>query len=371
MAIAAGLAVLAWRRRGMPIARAFAVMVGGEAAWALFEAMELVIVPLPIKEWCFALRAGGAITMILGLLATVLLYTGNERWVRPRRFAAICAPSLALTVLAWTNPWHHLYWSGFTNESIGGSWIAMPDYGPGFKAHFAYSYALVAVAAALMVRAVYRSRGVFRMQASIMLFGVLLPWVVNIIDMSRVFGFIHVDAVALAFAATGLAFVPGVFRYRLLDLTPVAWAAVVEGMNDPVLVIDADGRVVDLNPAAGPVIGRKAHEILGVGVADALDGWPELADRLDRVGDEDEAAFEVTGPEPRIPAVFDARISRFGAGARGSGRVLVLRNIRTLRIAEEGRSRMFREQAACRGRGGQPGQGPVPGDPQPRDSGRP
>ena len=41
-----------------------------------------------------------------------------------------------------------------------------------------------------------------------MLFGVLLPWVVSIIDMSQVFGFIHVDSVAIAFAVTGLAFLP-------------------------------------------------------------------------------------------------------------------------------------------------------------------
>ena len=75
----------------MPVARAFAVMVGGEAAWALFEAMELVIVPLPMKEWCFAPRAGGAVTMILGLLATVLLYTGNDRWVRPDGSPRCCA----------------------------------------------------------------------------------------------------------------------------------------------------------------------------------------------------------------------------------------------------------------------------------------
>ena len=346
VAISAGLAALAWRRRGMPVARAFAVMAGGEAAWAFFEAMELLIVPLPMKEWCFALRASGVVTMILGLLATVLLYTGHDRWVRPRRYAAICAPSLALTVLAWTNPWHYFYWSGFTNEMIGGFWIAMPVYGPGFKAHFAYCYALVAVATALIARAVYRSRGVFRVQASIMLFGVLLPWVVNILDMSEVFGYIYLDITAIAFAVTGLAFVPGVFRYRLLDLTPVAWAAVVEGMNDPVIVIDPDGRVVDLNPAAGRVIGRKAHEILGAGVAEALEGWPELADRLRRIRDEGEASFEVTGPDPRIPAMFDARISRFGAGTRGSGWVVVLRDIRTIRIAEEGRTRMFREQAA-------------------------
>ncbi len=101
------------------MARAFVVMMVGEAAWALFEAMELVIVDLPLKQWCFALRASGAVTMILGLLATVLLYTGNDRWMEPRRFGAICAPSLALLVLAWTNPWHHLYWTKIDNERIG------------------------------------------------------------------------------------------------------------------------------------------------------------------------------------------------------------------------------------------------------------
>ena len=343
VAISVVLAVLAWRRRGMPLARAFSVMMIGEAAWALFEALELVIVDLPLKQWCFALRVGGAVTMILGLLATVLLYTGNDRWVEPRRFAAICAPSLGLTVLAWTNPWHHRYWTEIQNELMGNFWIAMPRYGPGFWAHFAYSYALVAVATALLVGAVYRSRGAFRAQASIMLFGVLLPWAVNVIDMTHVLGFIHVDTAAMAFAVTGLAFVPGLFRYRLLDLTPVAWAAVVKGMDDPVLVIDPEGRIVELNPAAERVAGRKAKGILGTEAARAFAGWPSLADRLSRI--DEEAAFELVGPDSQPPTVFDARISRLG-GSRGAGWVVVLRDIGTLRNAEAGRVRMLREQAA-------------------------
>ncbi len=115
----------------------------------------------------------------------------------------------------------------------------------------------------LLARAVYRSSGVFRVQSSIMLFGVLLPWVVNIIDMSRVFGFIHVDSVAIAFGVTGLAFLPALVRYRLLELMPVAWAAVVRGMDDAVIVIDPQGRIVELNPAAERLIGRKSREVLG------------------------------------------------------------------------------------------------------------
>src|SRR5437667_10244752 len=107
VAISGCLAVLAWRRRGMPVAPAFAVMMAGEAAWALFEALELIVVDLPVKRLCFALRVAGAAITILGVLAFVLRYTGRDRWLEPRRFGAIGAPALALTVVAWTNPWHH------------------------------------------------------------------------------------------------------------------------------------------------------------------------------------------------------------------------------------------------------------------------
>src|SRR5262245_22958959 len=118
VALSGCLAVLAWRRRGMPVAPAFAVMMGGEAAWALFEALELVIIDLPIKRLCFELRVAGAVTTILGLLAFVLGYTGWGRWLSPIRFGAISAPALALTVLAWTNSWHHLYWAELQPDEI-------------------------------------------------------------------------------------------------------------------------------------------------------------------------------------------------------------------------------------------------------------
>ena len=62
-----------------------------------------------------------------------------------------------------------------------------------------------------------------------MLFGVLLPWVVEVADMSRLFGFIPVDLVSMSFAVTGLSFLPALSHFRLLEVTPVAWAEVVSG----------------------------------------------------------------------------------------------------------------------------------------------
>ena len=214
-----------------------------------------------------------------------------------------------------------------------------------------------------------------------MLFGVLVPWVVNIIDMLRVFGFIHVDSVAIAFGVTGLAFLPALIRYRLLELTPVAWAAVVRGMDDAVIVIDLQGRIVELNPAAERLVGRKSREVLGYGAARVFARWPVLAGWLDRIGEQGEASFELIGPECgrlvgiRRPDLAAGRrpgwpgLRRRRGGALGRGWVLVLRDISASKRAEGERvPDAAGAGGAGRSRGGQQSQGPLAGDAQPRAS---
>jgi PAS domain S-box-containing protein len=339
------LTFFAWRRRAMPLAPAFAIMMAGETVWALGGALEPIIAELPIKRLCIDLRILGTVTAMLGLLAFVFRSTGQFRWLNPYRFGAICVPALPLLVLAWTDPWHHLYWARLATEKIGESWIAIRSFGPGFWALLAYCYALVAVATVLLTQAAIRSTGVFRAQAAMMLFGVLLPWVVDIMDMFRLFGFIPVDLVSMTFAATGLSFLPALFRFRLLDLPPVAWAMVVKRMDDPVVVIDPWGRIVNLNPAAELLIGRKSREITGVEAAQAFSEWSGLADRLGQI-EAQEQSFELCGPDSALASSFDVRISPLGDDVRPVGWVLVLRDVSGLKRADQERVRMIREQAA-------------------------
>ena len=157
-----------------------------------------------------------------------------------------------------------------------------------------------------------RSAGVYRAQAAVMLFGVLVPWVVSIIDMSQVFGFFYVDTAAATFAVTGLAFFPGLFRLRLLDLTPVAWAAVVERMNDPVVVIDALGPDRRVEPGRRHAVRRAAlwrdsGRRGGAGVR-------HLASPRRPVGcgsmEYREASFEIDGPDPALDLAGSTRGSR-------------------------------------------------------------
>ena len=304
LAVAAIVAGLAWHRRAVPGGPALFVMMSGEAGWAL-------------------LRGGGAAHRRPADQAAMVLPEGRGRrrgdprsdGLRPALhgsrplaeqppFAVICTPALAPLSLAWTNDLHHLYWASIgivahacSPPALSRSLVS--TYGPVFWLHFGYCYILIAIAATLLVDAVARSAGIYRVQASVMLFGVLLPWAVNVVDMTRLFGYIHVDAVAIAFAVTGLAMLPAFYRYRLLDLVPIAWAEVVRGMVDPVVVLDSRGRIVEFNAAAGELVRETAAEVIGLEAASAFRGWPALAERLADVGGLDGLVVRSRRARPR------------------------------------------------------------------------
>jgi PAS domain S-box-containing protein len=344
--VSALLAVFAWRRRSLSMASAFAMMMTGETIWAGAEALELLFIEFEAKRPFLEMRVAGAVIAILGLVAVVLRYTGRINWLRLSQFCGICTPAVVMILFAWTNARHHFYWIEHVEVELGGFAFLKPVYGPAFWVHFSYCYGLIAAVTILLAQAVATSKGLYRVQAAAMLFGVSLPWAVNIIDMTRLFGIMYTDTTAMTFAITSLAFVPAIFRYRLLELTPVAWESVVRGMNDPVVVIDRFGRIVELNEVAQKLSGLPLDEIVGYEASEVFSRWPKLAERLTPLPEHGERSFELTGGEAGASSAFDARISRLGTDEAMLGWVLVLRDITAHKDAALERERMFSEQAA-------------------------
>jgi PAS domain S-box-containing protein len=345
-ACSAVLTWIAWRRRSMPAGRAFLAMMAGETVWAASAAIEPVIVELPIKVFWIDLRVAGTLVAILGLMAFVFRFTGKSSWATVRPFALISAPAVTLVVLVWTNPWHHLYFRELSIQEFHGAVIAARSLGPGFWGMIVYCYSLAALATVLLIQSVILFTGIYRAQAAAMLFGVLLPWTVDALDTVGVLTFVPVDLVSMSFAVTGLCFLPALYWFRLLDLTPVAWAAVVKLMDDPVIVIDTASRIAAVNPSAQTLIGRTTQEILGGELGCVLADWPDLAQRLKHLSEDQDASFEIDRPGSDRPTTFNVRVSRLG-DARGTvGWALVLRDITDLKRASEQQLTMLAEQAA-------------------------
>ncbi|RME43081.1 MAG: GAF domain-containing protein, partial [Chloroflexi bacterium] len=208
-------------------------------------------------------------------------------------------------LLAWTNPWHGLMWRGYALDSRGPLTVLVPNYGPWLWVNVAYSYLLIAVGTYQFIVGLWRSSTPYRAQIAFILAGAFVPWIANILFLFNLGPVPNVDFTPFAFTFTGIVIAVGLFRFQLLDLVPIARDMIVEAMNDGVIVLDTQNRIVDLNPAAGRVIGRRASEAVGQPAFELLHISPDLVEHCD---DAAGAQEEIVVGEGEAQCCYDLRI---------------------------------------------------------------
>jgi PAS domain S-box-containing protein len=328
--VSAALTVYAWRRRSVvAAARAFALMMGGLALWTFAYALELGATELRVKAFFACLRYPGIATSVLAFVGVAVHFAGRSAWLTPRRVAAAAALPALTVVLAFTNPFHHLMWRTLELDPHGPA--LRSEHGPWFWLHMAWCYAAMLLGSVLVVHHGLGARAGRRRQTAVMLASVCAPWVTSVLHLA---GFTTgtLDPTPFALIVTGIGFSWAVFRFGLLDLVPIARAAVIENMADGMLVLDREGRVLDLNAEARRVLGTRAQQAAGRSAAEIFSGLPEPARRF---ADVYEGGGEVTIGEGAARRHYDLRVSPLRDDEGGvAGRVLVWRDVTALKETE-------------------------------------
>jgi hypothetical protein len=163
-AMSAALVFFAWRRRGMPGAETFALLMTGVCIWAAGYALELSGADLPTKIFWAKAEYIGIATVPVVWLAFALRYTGREGQLTPRNLALLSALPLITLLLAWTNEGHGLVWSS-TGLNEDGPFPALEvDHGAWFWVHLSYSYLLLLIGTILLIAMLTRSPHLYRKQ---------------------------------------------------------------------------------------------------------------------------------------------------------------------------------------------------------------
>jgi len=121
-------------------------------------------------------------------------------------------------------------------------------------------------------------------------------------------------------------------RFQSLDVTPTARDTVVESMEDGILVLDSEDRVVDINPAAEKILDQSAAGAIGQHAAEVLSEAGHLVELLEKA---QERHTEMSLGEESEQKVFDVQISPLTDQlGHSSGRFVVLRDISDRKRAE-------------------------------------
>jgi PAS domain S-box-containing protein len=189
-------------------------------------------------------------------------------------------PSALAYLALLTNEAHHLVVREISFEAMeagGPSWG-----GPIFWVFIAWAYALVLGGGLLYLRTARRMvatderrRGILLAVASVVPLAASALYLFQLIPL-------RFDLSPTALSVSTLLLCVAVFRYRLFESLPLARRDVIEHLRDGVVMANAAGVILDLNPAAEGILGRQARDVRGLSLGDVLGvfGEEESGERL-------------------------------------------------------------------------------------------
>ena len=330
--LAIAIAFSAWRRRSMAGATLLAVLMVAVAEWSLEYALELRSATLENKLLWAKLEYLGIVTAPVAWLSFALQYTGQEKWLTRRNLARLLLIPVFTLLLVWTNDSHGLIWSSAQLHQSGSFLLLYVTHGAGFWVFTVYAYLLMLLGTWVLLRA-FRSRTLYRKQALTLLVAAFVPWLGNALYLFGLSSRFPLDLTPFAFTLAGLILSWGLFHFHLLDVVPVARSSLIERMDDMVIVLDARGRVVDLNPAAQRALGCKLPQVIGQPAEQAFSPQGELPKSYRDLTEGHEEIHLRTGDSQRC---FDLRaLPLHDARGRLTGRLLLLRDITERKQIEE------------------------------------
>lgn len=310
----------AWRRRANPSAMALVWLSLMIAQWSIGYAIEIAALDLPTMAFWGKFQYIGITTIPLFWLIFAYNHANPGRRMPFSWMLLLALIPLTTIVLVMTTELHGLVWGEIEiARSANLTTLGVVSRGWWFWVHFAYSYILLVAGTYLLVRSMWRMRGMYRRQMVVLVIAVLAPWIGNILYF--VFG-VNPDPTPFAFSITVAGVLWGIFGYRLVDVSPLARDLIVEGMRDGMIALDMNDQVADINPAAARMIGLPASDVIGKPVAEALAPWPNLIERFQDVVEGD---AEISVGRGEAVRHYQVRIARL-ADARGNpiGRLINL-----------------------------------------------
>ncbi len=272
--------VVAWRRPMAPGSRSFAILMFAVTWWTILYALEWLLPDMKSKLLAARLEYVGIVLVPGAWLLFTLRQAGFNRRV-PNLAAAVLTLAAILSLLAVaTNDWHRLFYVHVQLDANTPYPMLDIEYGPLFYGLIAYTYLLLLAGALLLAWRFIRASGDYRRQAATVLLSALPPWIGSFLYLIGVQPLPHLDLTTFGLTLTGILNLAALFRFRFLDLVPVARDMVIENLADGIIVLDPRGRVVDANPTAQRLLSVTPAAIVGRAVTEALAARPDLLQQV-------------------------------------------------------------------------------------------
>jgi PAS domain S-box-containing protein len=312
------LSIYSGHRRSLPGVTPFLIGCLFAAAWAAGNVMEVAAQDLAAKIFWFKFQAVWQLPVIIAVACFVLEYAWPGRWLSRRNLALLSIPALLALALILTNDLHHLIWRGFVYDGK-----VTPPRGLGNWIIVAYGYGLTILNLVIFAWLFQRSQQ-HRWPVMMMVIGQILGRGLYLLQAAQVLQS-NLPLGVLAVTMENLMYALALFGFRLFDPIPLARQTAIEQLQSGMLVLDPQGKIVSLNPAAIAILGSFEKRLKGRPIQDLLPAWAQLPEELQSAGVGQAEISLGTGPETCCYQLEVSALSNWRGLA--VGRLLLLHDV--------------------------------------------
>jgi len=316
LALAGYTATVYWNGRRDSLVAIFFWITVAVVVWTGFSVLKLLHTDPAVKLLFYRLLHVGAATLPPLLFLFVVAYTDRVRWLRPSTVGGVLVLPAVYLLFLVVDPGGVIV-AGTERIENGLVVLRVLD-GPGVLFLALYSVGFLVASLGLVLVETRRVGSAYYPQAALIVVGVAVPAVFGLLTSVGIPPFTddRVNLVPTSAAVSAGALGVLLFRYRLFDLPPLAYATAMKYSPDALFVLGEGERVVHANDHGDELIDELGGQV-GSSLSDAL---PEFDPRT-TPGELIE--IESGSGRPTYHRVFAEPLNR---GGRRVGWVVVLRD---------------------------------------------
>ena len=261
----------------------------------------------------------------------IFSYTNDNR---PSRFfyLALIGSVLLSILVIFTNGTHQLMFTRVILSDETRFTNPIMQFGIGMFVFGLYAFGMVIIAIIRLVQELLHARQKYRNQIFAMLTVTIVPPIAIMIHLLGWQPYPFFSAIPFGVILSSLIHTVNIHNYQLGTVVSASHQAVITGLSEGLIILDADNKILDINPAAQIILNLENHSVSGEPLEKLWPDWQSLFARFQKGREKNfEIAFG-TGIRTRT---FDIRISNaFDNHGDFACRIIVLSDISDLKQAQ-------------------------------------
>jgi len=207
------------------------------------------------------------------LLTFSLVYSHRTSWISWLTISLLVVEPVVTQILFWIEPARNMFFM----EAVPFSTFLSLDTGLWSNINAIYLYNFEIASLLLITDVFSRKPYTLLFQAGTILAGAFAPLMVRLFDYVNypLPGMFDLSLIGYSMAVIGFAI--GLYRHHIVETEPMHCETVVKAMGDGWMVLDLNGVIVDVNPAAEKIVGIPRHRLYGKPVQSILPDWPDIS----------------------------------------------------------------------------------------------